>query len=318
MAGGDKSLFLREGVARIERPGLVERAGNLEMKKEPHNSLECADAKSSEEHRSVEMSAKRIGWFTTARGPGSYNLFRTMTESIASGSIEAKLAFVFINRDVKGNKYRADLIKLAERAGVPVVILPSDTFRQDLKSNDLNAWRDAYGEAMRDEISRFEFDLGVLAGYMLIIDPETCRRKTIINLHPALPGTYKGTWEEIIGQVVDNGDKEYGAMVHVCTPDLDRGPVVAYDSFNTESLRRTIESRDELVKAIRGVEVKREAPLLMETIRMLVCGEVSIKNGRLYDAKGKVLSSYPNLADRIDAFVRELGRDAWETVRPLL
>ena len=50
-------------------------------------------------------------------------------------------------------------------------------------------------------------DFGVLAGYMLIIDPQTCREHEIINLHPALPDTYKGTWEEIVGQVVDNNDE---------------------------------------------------------------------------------------------------------------
>ncbi len=69
---------------------------------------------------------KKIGWFTTARGPGSYNLFSTMLKGIKKGEIDAKLSFVFINRDIKGNQYRMKLVKEAEDNGVPVILFPSD------------------------------------------------------------------------------------------------------------------------------------------------------------------------------------------------
>ena len=62
---------------------------------------------------------KRIGWFTTARGPGSMNLFTTMLRSMDSGEIKAQLSFVFINRAVKGNQYRIKLIGMAEDAASP-------------------------------------------------------------------------------------------------------------------------------------------------------------------------------------------------------
>lgn len=108
-------------------------------------------------------------------------------------------------------------------------------------------------------------DFVVLAGYMLILDPETCSKYDIINLHPALPNTYQGTWEEIVHRAAESGDSTYGSMVHVCTPELDRGATVAYDEFDVQDLRRTITSIEELALVLRERQRSREVPLLMET-----------------------------------------------------
>lgn len=243
---------------------------------------------------------KRIGWFTTARGPGSFNLFSTMMGSIHSGEIEAELSFVFINREVKGNQYRMRIIRMAEEEGIPVILFPSDTFKPELKEENMDAWRDEYGQGLRERISEHTMDFGVLAGYMLIVDPETCRRYTLINLHPALPDSYKGTWEEIVRKVVKNQDERYGATIHLCTPELDRGAAIAYDSFALQGLRSQIASSEELVRAVRAEELKREAHLLMESIKLIVEGEVVLRDGKIFDNKGERLTSPPCLAMRID------------------
>ncbi len=243
---------------------------------------------------------KRIGWFTTGRGPGSLGLFSTVRSMIKSGEIDAKLSFVFMNREVKGNPNRAKLIAMAEEDGVPMIILPSDGFRNDLKTKDLNAWRSAYGKAMREKIAEHPMDFGVLAGYMLILDPDTCSKYDIINLHPALPSTYQGTWEEIVHRVAESDDKTYGSMVHVCTPELDRGATVAYDEFGIDDLRKRFFSKDELASALRERQRSREVPLLMETIKMLAEGRVTLAKGELKDAQGRIIGSAPNLADAID------------------
>jgi phosphoribosylglycinamide formyltransferase 1 len=246
------------------------------------------------------MVMKKIGWFTTARGPGSLNLFTKMLEKVDSGMIDARISFVFINREVKGNQFRAKMIKMAEERKIPVMIFPSDSFRPDLKAKDMDAWRDAYGEGLRSRLNGFKIDFGVLAGYMLIFDPETCRRYSLINLHPALPDTYKGTWEEIVGQVVDNNDERYGSMVHLCTPDLDRGQTIAYDSFPVDDLLGSGRSREELVQSIRGREVRREASLLMETIKQVVNGSVDLRNGEAWKKDGSRLYTPLCLSEIID------------------
>jgi len=244
---------------------------------------------------------KKIGWFTTARGPGSYNLFSAMLNGIKNGGIDAKLSFVFINREVRGNQYRIKLIKNAEDNGIPVILFPSDSFMPELKQMDIAAWREAYGEGLRERISKYDMDFGVLAGYMLIFDRETCRRYTMINLHPSLPDTYIGTWEEIVGKVVENNDGQYGATVHLCTPELDRGEPIAYDKFMLDKLKTKFKSKDELIKAIRAEELKREAHLLIGTIRMIVDGDVVLKDGKVFNRRGNRVSDYPNLAESIDA-----------------
>ncbi|MDD1755505.1 MAG: hypothetical protein LUQ39_01535 [Methanomassiliicoccales archaeon] len=248
---------------------------------------------------------KRIGWFTTARGPGSFNLFSTMISRLESGEIKAKLAFVFINRDVKGNPYRTKIIDMARERGIPVIVFPSDTFEPELKERDIAAWRDEYGKGLRERISPYEMDFGVLAGYMLIFDPRTCRKAVLINLHPALPDTYKGTWEEIVGQVVDNGDASYGSTVHLCTPELDRGAPIAYDSFPLSDLRERFPAREQLIKEVRARELKREAYLLMETLRMLVEGQIRVTHGRLLDSEGRSIAEPPCLASEIDTMIKE-------------
>ncbi|MHC1708864.1 MAG: phosphoribosylglycinamide formyltransferase [Methanomassiliicoccales archaeon] len=243
---------------------------------------------------------KRIGWFTTGRGPGSLGLFSTVRTKIKSGEIDAKLSFVFMNREVKGNPHRAKLIAMAEEDGVPVIILPSDGFRNDLKGKDLEAWRAAYGEAMREKISEHPMDFGVLAGYMLILDPETCMRHDIINLHPALPNTYQGTWEEIVRKVVENGDDSYGSMVHLCTPELDRGQTIVYDRFLLSDMKARYGRPEDLVQQIRNVEVRREAPLLMVAIKLLVDGKLRIRDGRLFDANDHPITEEKDVSDLVD------------------
>jgi phosphoribosylglycinamide formyltransferase 1 len=250
-------------------------------------------------NKDSEQVMKRIGWFTTARGPGSYNLFSTMMDRLHSGEINARLSFVFINRDIKGNEYRKKIIEMAQEAGVPVILFPSDTFMPELKEKGRDEWRDAYGKGVRERIAKYPMDFGVLAGYMLIIDPQTCREHDLINLHPALPDSYKGTWEEIVGQVVENNDRSYGATVHVCSPELDRGAIIAYDSFEIAPLRPKYPTKGELVKGIRAEEVRREAPLLMEAIRMIVEGEITLSAGQVLDGQGHPLTDHPNLAERV-------------------
>ena len=135
---------------------------------------------------------------------------------------------------------------------------------------------------------------------MLIFDPETCRRYSLINLHPALPDTYQGTWEEIVSQVVDNNDERYGSMVHLCTPDLDRGQTLAYDSFPVDDVLGSGRSREDLVRSIREREAQREVHLLMETIKLILKGSIVLKEGAGWNKEGTMLKEPLCLSSQID------------------
>lgn len=69
--------------------------------------------------------------------------------------------------------------------------------------------------------------LVALAGYMRILSAEfiTGWQDRIVNIHPSLLPLYKGlhTHERAIAA----GDAEAGCSVHIVTPELDDGPVIA-------------------------------------------------------------------------------------------
>ena len=70
-------------------------------------------------------------------------------DNIENGELKAEISFLFINRDVKGNEYRSKIIKMAEENDIPVIILPSDTFLPELKRENIEDWRNAFGQEMR-------------------------------------------------------------------------------------------------------------------------------------------------------------------------
>ena len=67
----------------------------------------------------------------------------------------------------------------------------------------------------------------VLAGYMRILSDEFVRRweGRILNIHPSLLPKYKGL--DTFARAIAAGDSHAGASVHIVTPELDAGEVLA-------------------------------------------------------------------------------------------
>ncbi|MDR0522910.1 MAG: phosphoribosylglycinamide formyltransferase [Candidatus Methanoplasma sp.] len=249
----------------------------------------------------------RIGWFSSGRGPGSRDLLRAVMESIGSGGLDAEVSFAFCNwsngeADNPRREQREMFFDMVRGYGIPLVSASWKEFRPDLRASDPAAWRDGYGELLRDSIRGFGFDLGVLAGYMLWMDDRTCEEYGMINLHPALPGGPKGTWEEVIWSLIRDGAEEHGAMIHACTRDWDRGDAVAFCRFPIrgpgfdrlwEGMAEKLESstleevaaregaEEPLFKKIREEGRRREVPLTVAAIGMFADGSARIEGGRL-------------------------------------
>jgi len=250
----------------------------------------------------------KLGWFSSGRGPGSRNLLRSVMEEKANGKLDVDIKFVFCNWDntEEPNPKRDERKKFFELVasyGIPLVTLSWKTFMPELRSSDENRWRDEYGKEMRSLLSRYKFDLGILAGYMLWVDDVTCNTYNLLNLHPALPDGPKGTWQEVIWNLIENNADRQGAMMHVCTPEWDRGAAISYCGFPIrggeydvlwermrEKLRRTPlkeimekEGTDEpLFKRIREDGAKRELPLIVSTIRRFAEKDVVMKDKKLF------------------------------------
>ena len=246
-----------------------------------------------------------IGWFSTGRDEAARQLLRAVQDSSRSGDISGEISFVFSNRE-PGEAKESDLFfELVQSYSIPLVYLSHKRFRSAVGESD---WRVKYGREVNKQIESFAPDLIVLAGYMLIVDKELCRKYDMINLHPAPPGGPTGSWQEVIWTLIQDKAETAGAMMHLATPELDRGPVVSYCLFSitgepfAEYWRR--DDRDMLFRLIRQHELAREFPLIILTLQAVSRGEVGIKDGRVVDARGNVISGY-DLSDRIDEEVKK-------------
>ena len=233
-----------------------------------------------------------LGWFSTGRGPGSRALLSTVHGAITEGRIQAKISFVFTNRAPSEAEGSDQFFALANSLGLTVVHRSSRAFRRQW-TGDPTQWRTAYDKEVADLISSFSPDLCVLAGYMLIVSPDLCRDFPMINLHPAAPNGPDGTWQDVIWQLIEQRTGHSGVKIHLVTEDLDRGPTIAYcqypirgqafddvwrdaDQTSVDDLRQRYGEQLPLFKAIRSEGVKRELPLLVETLASLSRSDIHL------------------------------------------
>jgi phosphoribosylglycinamide formyltransferase-1 len=263
-----------------------------------------------------------IGWFSTGRDEAARQLLQAVQDKSHAGDIKGKISFVFSNRE-PGEAKGSDLFfGLVRSYNIPLVCLSHKKFKTLTRTLSLEGrglgegeakqsredWRIKYDREVNNKIEPFAPDLCVLAGYMLIVSAELCQKYTMINLHPAPPGGPTGSWQEVIWALIHNEVDTAGAMMHLVTPELDRGPVVSYCLFSIKGepfanyWRR--DDKNMLFRLIRQHELAREFPLITLTLQALSRGEVGIRNGRVIDAQGKSISGY-NLSNKVDKEVKK-------------
>lgn len=265
----------------------------------------------------------QLGWFSTGRGKGSRGLLKAVQDSIRSGELEAEIAFVFCSRDYGETEATDVFLKMVEDYHIPLVTFSYRKYKQERVSTGadqketLPSWRLDYDKEIMARLHNFQPDLCVLAGYMLILGREMCRKYDMLNLHPAAPGGPAGTWREVIWQLISSRATETGAMMHLVTPELDKGPVVTYCTFpirgepfdkhwheierrSVEQIRKEQGEERPLFKAIRQHGVIRELPLLIATVKAFSRGEIRVTPGKqVVDVRGDLLKGY-NLTEEIN------------------
>jgi len=244
-----------------------------------------------------------IGWFSTGRDEAARQLLQAVQDKSHRGDIDGKISFVFSNREPDEAKESDLFFELVRSYNIPLVCLSHKKFKT---SGEEKEWRIKYDKEVNKKIEPFTPDLCVLAGYMLIVSKELCQKYDMINLHPAPPGGPTGSWQEVIWTLIQNKAETAGAMMHLVTPELDRGPAVSYCLFSikgepfAEYWRK--DDKNMLFQLIRQHELDREFPLIILTLQSLSRGEVSIKDGRAIDAQGKPIKGY-DLSAKIDRAV---------------
>jgi len=267
----------------------------------------------------------KIGWFSTGRGKSARTLLETACQSIEKGETETEIEFVFCSREPGESPETDKFIALAESYGIPLVCFSYKKFRDgrldNSKSGTLPDWRLKYDRQIMALLRDFKPDLCVLAGYMLIVGKEMCRRFSMINLHPAAPGGPAGIWQEVIWQLIEQKAEKTGVMMHLVIPELDKGPVVTYCTFpivghlfdshwqaiegkSIEEVKNSQGEENPLFITIRQQGFKREIPLILATIKAFSRDDVSIKKGKPVDSQGRAISGY-NLTDEIDGLIKQ-------------
>jgi phosphoribosylglycinamide formyltransferase-1 len=118
---------------------------------------------------------------------------------------------------VISNKACAAGLDTARQAGIATRVVEHKNFPT----------REAFDDALLTSISEFNPDLVVLAGFMRILTPGFIERLQgrIVNIHPSLLPAFPGL--DTHEQALAAGVKIHGATVHIVTPQLDHGPILA-------------------------------------------------------------------------------------------
>ncbi len=265
----------------------------------------------------------QFGWFSSGRDKAARDLLEAAYSGIKRGETKAGLAFVFCSRE-PGESAESDLfLKLVSSYNIPLVYFSYQKFRAGRAAGQqgeaLPRWRLDYDHQVMARLKAFHPDLCLLAGYMLIVGREMCTRYNMINLHPAAPGGPSGSWQEVIWRLIESQVRETGVMMHLVTPELDRGPVVSYCTFPVsgrpfDSYWRQIRGQsiaeiktshgenNPLFRLIRQHGLSREFPLIISTMKAFSQGKVKIIKGKVTDSDGKPIKGY-NLSHEIDKLV---------------
>jgi len=147
---------------------------------------------------------------------GNGSNLQAIIDAIQAGNLPADIKAVISNiREAFG-------LERAKRAGIPTII------KAKRKDQD----REQYDAELADIVKIHQPDFVILAGWMRILTMSfiSAFPNRIINLHPALPGTFPGVHAiERAWQAYQNKEISHtGIMVHL-VPDegVDLGPVLA-------------------------------------------------------------------------------------------
>jgi len=239
----------------------------------------------------------QICWFSTGRDDAALELFKEALSATKTKKIDGKISLCFINREIGESETSDRMIKLVRSEKIPLETLSTNRFLNE-RGLSLKEGRMLFDEEVLRRIEKYRFDLIFLAGYMLIVSPVLFERFQILNLHPSLPGKYKGKWEDVIRKIIENGERSFGAMIHLVTERLDEGPPVTYckltideeeySSLYEEAKRGNESSYKRLFMLIRERELTIELPLVIETLSALSRGNIEIKGKRVYMGKKEV------------------------------
>ena len=193
---------------------------------------------------------------------GGTNL-QAIMDKIADGTVtNTKIAAVISNN---ANAYA---LERAANAGIPAECISPKQFEN----------RELFNEALLAGIKKYNPDLVVLAGFLVIIPPALIAeyRNRLINIHPSLIPSFCGTGYyglKVHEAVLARGNKVTGATVHFVDEGTDTGPILLQKAVY-------VQQGDTAEVLQKRVMVEAEWEILPQAIDAIANGRVIIEDGK--------------------------------------
>ena len=199
------------------------------------------------------MPLTRITVLISGRGSN----LAALIEAANAGTIDGAVTHVISNRPDAGG------LAHAQRNGIATTVVDHRAF----------ATRDEFDAALADAIDASEPELIVLAGFMRILGAAFVHRYAgrMLNIHPSLLPAYPGTGTH--GRALADRATRHGCTVHLVTPDVDGGPIVA------QSEVPVLSGDDPTTLAARVLEAEHR--LLPQVVGWFCAGRIDVDGDRV-------------------------------------
>lgn len=204
------------------------------------------------------MKLKNISVFCSGKGTN----LQAIINAVKEGKLKVNISLVI------SDKRDSLCMARAKRAGIEALFIDPERFLT----------RAGFEKELVKNLKKHRIDLIVLAGFMRMLSADFVKRyrNRILNVHPALLPSFKGT--SGIEDALDYGVKITGPTVHFVDEGMDAGPIILQaqvrvrDDDTEESLSKRIHAQEHIIypEAIR---------LFVEGRLQIVGRRVKIKNG---------------------------------------
>jgi phosphoribosylglycinamide formyltransferase-1 len=174
------------------------------------------------------MATRKTRLVVLVSGHGS-NL-QALIDAISEGILDAQIVLVLSSRP------GVFALQRAEKAKIPTAVASWKAFAEEYGRSH----RETYDASLAELVAGCKPDFIFLLGWMRVLGSRFLESfpGKVVNLHPALPGTFPG--EGAIAKAWESGQagkiKASGAMTHF-VPDagVDSGPVILSESLSMEN-----------------------------------------------------------------------------------
>lgn len=208
----------------------------------------------------------KLGVLISGRGSN----LRAIVDAISRGDLAARIGLVL------SNSGEAAGLAFARERGIPTEVI----------SHKGHGLRDDYDRLLVNALESRGVSLVCLAGFMRVLGAAFCSAfpARVLNVHPSLLPAFPGV--DAQRQAFEYGVRVTGVTVHIVTPELDAGPIVAQAPVHVED-GDTAESL-----AARILEVEHR--LYPRAIQMILEGGWRIEGRRVVFASRSGIVEAPD------------------------